>query len=77
MGGVVVVFLNDCNGGFQTYLILDAGMASTYAVAALRSAGRSLPGVVAGDTCGSGNIDLFPSLLPREGDRQMIAGALS
>jgi hypothetical protein len=59
----VLVFLNDCQGGFPFGVALDAGLQGTYAVAAVRSAGKTLPGIVAGGEC-SGNLAIFPNFSP-------------
>jgi hypothetical protein len=61
--GEVFVLLNDCKGGFPSGVGIDAGLGGDYRVTALKSAGRSLPSIVAGDLC-SGQISILPNLSP-------------
>jgi hypothetical protein len=58
----VLVFLNDCRGGFTSGAVLDAGATGgANAVTTLRSPGNSLPSIVAAEHC-SGNLTVFPNL---------------
>jgi hypothetical protein len=62
-GGAVVLFLNDCDGGFSSGVTLDDGLGAAFAVTPLRAAGMPLPGIVVGDLC-AGDLIMIPNLTP-------------
>ena len=65
LGGAVQLFLNDCGGGFNLGVLMDAGIANPMGVAVLPSLSGGLPSIAALDFC-NGDVGVIP-LLPDGG----------